>query len=344
MTELSWFTPSLLQQLHTDGQLAYQSFGKFFGPNSCWVDRTQTINMPGKVKLLDVNKIPPATNSLLTLSECLDDSVNQLTINNEDVYLMWSGGIDSTLMIAAFIAAKKNFTIICNYDSIRENFNFYKDFIRGKYNIIATEYFIQELKTKIIKGIIVQAEHADLLFPLSITSQMCKILGNNFIHQRISKTNIEKFLKIKNYTEEESDIFYNLMIETSNRSPKPISTIADFAWWYNFNFRWQNNREKFRARINPKNDYRTFYSSTKFQQWSMQINNADIDDKTLFKKELANFTSDTDYIVNKIKWASMSKHFATNSACAITTTNELLFKVDIQEYYIEKNYFNGRSI
>ena len=67
-----------------------------------------------------------------------------------------------------------------------------------------------------------------------------------------------------------------------------------------------------------------------------------VDDKTLFKNELKNYVSDQEYTIFKIKWASMSKHFATNSAQAITVDNSLIYKnFNLQEYYYQQNYFNN---
>lgn len=350
MKSIVWTTPHLRNGINTKDIELYHKTMVIPGLSvSCWhVDRTSTIVLPFKTQLKDVNKIPNLSKPAKSLEDCLNQTSDRILNANQQIYLMWSGGIDSTLMVLSFVlrSNKDNkISVVLNQDSIRENPNFYKKIIKPNFNIESTEHFVRRLTHTQVQGITLQAEHADLLtfnenpFERKIkqhTDLDLLDLPNNLENTQLLLT----FLDIDNNA---AECFHDLMMTTANSAGVNLSKIKHLFWWYNFNFRWQNNREKFRSRINPKNSYETFYSSEDFQLWSVKNLEKNLNLKNEFKQIIKTHFDDREYVDHKIKWSSMSKHFATDSAYAVTYDDELLEKQDIkiQELYQEDNFFTN---
>lgn len=347
MTEFVYVASQLLDKFDTEQYpdvALYKQFGKVFG--ATWIsDRSKTLTMPFSTGIEKVNEFYAFDDFNVSIDEALVNSATDILSRNKTVYLMWSGGIDSTLMIIAFFKTGldlKNVKVVLNIDSIKENYNFYKKYVLPNFDLVATELLIQDAKSKILDGVIVQAEHADLIFSVSITRIMNKALGPNFMHYPFDRTNTLEFLTKKGWSKLAANCAYDLVSLTATKAPIELKTMQDFAWWYSYNFRWQHNREKFRARINPLNEYITFFAHRDFQRWSVKnlLEHRHLDEKTEFRRAIRDFTLDDNYATFKIKWASQSKHLATNSAFALTLDDKLITNdFNLRDYYTENNSF-----
>lgn len=316
---------------------------------SCWhVDRTASIDLPFKTLLKDINKFPDLNKPVKSLEKCLEDTADKILESNKHIRLMWSGGIDSTLMVLAFFLKKSNdndITVVLNQDSIRENPNFYKKIIKNTFNVISTEECVRSLRYRELEGVTLQAEHADLLTfnENPFDRRIKKYTDEDILNFSNNLENTQILLSYLNMDSDDARCFYDLMTVTSKAVGINLTKLKHLFWWYNFNFRWQNNREKFRSRINPENFYETFYSSEDFQLWSIRNLENDLDLKTEFKKIIAKNFDDVEYTNHKIKWSSMSKHFATNSAFAVTYDDKLLSKnqINTADFYQSNNFFSN---
>lgn len=334
----------LLETGKEDLVLFFNSFKKIV--SMTWMtDRSNTITMPVNCCIPDEYKLHYGTTDK-SFKECLINRAIELD-EHEHVYLMWSGGIDSTLMVISFLLAdipKNNITIACNQDSIRENPRFYQEHIRSNFDIIATELLVQQLKTQSLPGMVVQAEHADLILGGKLAGIISKTSGYETLTQPYYN-NLVPLMVRAGWAEREARCFRDYISETGKSSPRPIETVNDAAWWFNFNFRWLNAKEKFLARIDSNNIYDTFYSGRDIQLWSS--NNVapiqeSIDDKTEFRKIIKEYTKDDVYADRKIKWASMSKHFATRGPILVDSNNTRYYRqsdVDVLHYYNDNNFF-----
>lgn len=350
MKKIVYYATHLLRNFdeteYKDVKLYKDFFGHIFSA-TFMIDRTRTISNPFNTEIEDEQEIKSFDNYNITLDEAMFSCVSDLISLNKKIYLMWSGGIDSTAMLVAFLKSNfdlSNVVVVLNIDSIKENYNFYKSYILSRFRLCSTEEIIQTAKNKILDGIIVQAEHADLLFSVSLSRSMKKTISDDFIQDKFSRENTVKFFTARGLGNLSANCIYDVASLSSKKSPIPIETMNDFSWWYSFNFRWQHNYQKFRARINPKNDYATFFSHSQLQRWAVknQLDNSKIlDEKTEFRRVIREYTGDTNYSDHKIKWSSHSKHFATNSALAIALDGELLTeRFNLVSYYNPNNFFN----
>ena len=243
--------------------------------------------------------LPPLIHISDRLSDIVDQraiEINQLArAQNKRIMIMWSGGIDSTLVVSSFIknldaSDLKNVTVILTLNSIAENYNFFRNQISGKINCVSwlTVDFTNEFLSK---NIVLHGDPGDCLFGPSVSmyeplmperkhlESYKQHLG--FIAQYIEERNKEAVLKFnvsgigKWYCER---ITQNL----EESAPDGINNVADWWWWHYINFKWQYSlmRPVFRRKTNGSELLPTtreniesycrtsFFNTDRFQQWS----------------------------------------------------------------------------
>jgi hypothetical protein len=303
------------------------------------VDRTGTVTFPWQTKLLDRYKHIEKSPSYDFETCCLLNATKYIE-TGKPIILMWSGGIDSTAMVVAFLKVAKdlsNITVAFNNDSVREYPSFYKNYICGKVKGLSTEELVLRITTSGIGDtILLSAEHADQLFGSPLAGGIAQTLGLEFLTKPFNQNNFRTLFTSKGVPQRYADCWFDLYNETSKHSPKPIQTMFDMAWWHGFNFRWQAIGMKIYPRINSNVDFRTFYSDTMFQQWSID-QTFTMDSigqlKTIPKDFIFEFTGDADYRDNKIKHPSSTLYYAKPAASAILEDFTKLPKIDIMDYY-----------
>jgi hypothetical protein len=303
------------------------------------VDRTGTVTFPWRTQLLDQYKHIESSPSY-DFETCCLLTAQQYTELDKPLILMWSGGIDSTAMVIAFLKVAKNLsniTITFNNDSIREYPSFYKNYICGKIKGISTEELVLKITTSSIgDAVLVSAEHADQLFGSPLAGGIAQTLGLEFLTKPFNRDNFKLLFTSKGVSERSADCWFDLYNETAKLSPKPIQTMFDMAWWHGFNFRWQAIGLKIYPRINSNIDFRTFYSATMFQQWSIdqKFTMDSISQlKIIPKNFIFGFTNDSYYRDNKIKHPSSTLYYAKPAASAILEGFVKVPKVNIMDYY-----------
>jgi hypothetical protein len=298
-------------------------------------DRTESIIAPFSQYIPDEYKIPENT-PVGTFQDVCQQRCLELIQTNKPLYLQWSGGIDSTLMLTSFITSGLDLdqiTICMNPDSIRENPNFFYKNILGKFPLVSTE---KHVSTKNY-GITIQAEHADQI----ISGMLLTKTEDGFDRLPANERNISKLCMKWRFTRQEIEAFNFMIQKSAKHSPRPIDTMADFAWWFNFNFRWLNQKEKYRSRIGYNNQFETFYSSHDIQRWSMQNVSPS---KTIFRDIIYNFTKDQNYSSQKNKWQSMGKLFFTRKPNLVEKDLTCHYDVDqrlMKRFYVKDNDFIG---
>jgi hypothetical protein len=288
------------------------------------VDRTQTVNFPFSEQLADAYLLPEFTKSVTFKDACLQYAA-ELYAEGKHIYIMWSGGIDSTAIVTAFLMLNvdlSRITIVLNQDSIREYPKFYKDHIRGRFKIVVTEELMMNISSvKPFDGIVLSGEHADQLVGANTVNSIMRSLGPDYMKETLNADSFEKLFSSKG-TQQGIACWFNIYRQTFTKAPRPIETVYDFAWWHNFNFRWQSIGMKLYTRISKDTDFRTFYSGLPFQQWSVfhQPNLNDLDTlKQEPKQFIFEYTKDQSYFDYKIKHPSTTLYYSRPSAAAVDT-------------------------
>jgi len=238
---------------------------------------------------------------------------------------MWSGGIDSTVILASILknsslADRQNITVACNRISIYENPLFYYQHIKPNFSVIDSTYLIID-QEKLTNYCLINGDPADALYAGAFSQDMLLDSPDDFSRNcRTDPDRLIKFISQKtNYTF--ADRFYQSLLININSVDVPVSTYHDFFWWIQFNLTWVS--DKFRCIQQgyiDKDSYESYinnfvnwFNSDEYQQWSMNNNHAGIkygshisDYKLVSKNYIYDFDKDPYYRTFKTKGASVS--------------------------------------
>jgi len=315
--------------------------------DSWLVDRSNKVNLPfASVALPEYSLNFPIKNIDLDTA-CFNRS-KELIASNKKIYVLWSGGIDSTLTVVALLEAdipKDQIYVVCNTDSLKENYNFFLK-ISDRVNFVSTERVMQILKYDNLDGMVLSAEHGDLSYGYDFSSEMLQILGPDYLKLPATRENIVKYFTHKKLDVESANCWYDVFMESAKNSPRPIDTTYDFSWWAGFNWRWQYALEKFRMRFYRIPDSTTFFIGQDIQNWSIHHQQPDLnnlrDFKPEYKKIIFRYTGDEDYYKNKIKHESTTLYYGSNSYAAVLENQSRIHTKDFDlfSYYQEDNFIN----
>jgi hypothetical protein len=190
-------------------------------PRGDIVDRTQTVKQPWKM-YQDRPWIKPTM--CLSLEQCFERRVADLTESKQRVNLFWSGGIDSTSMIVGFLNHCDNLSqikILCSIASIKENPFFYLLLEKNKsielIDLGGDVYIDQKFD-----GIFVSADGADDL-TASLDLSFFQDVGYKGLHEPWR----DLFFKKINSVE-----FVNFCESYFDLSGRNINTVLEARWWF----------------------------------------------------------------------------------------------------------------
>jgi hypothetical protein len=328
----------------------YGNISKILGPG--WpVDRTKRIQLPFRSVVPDEHAMPDF--SILPKLNLLDtvlDRCAELIKTNKKIYLLWSGGIDSTLVLTSFILSgisSDQLIVVCNNDSIKEYPKFYIDHIRGKFEILSSELLIQRVKLAKVNGIILSCEHGDCMHGQDFGTIALTAFGGHYLWDQPSRENILKLFKYKGMTDQSANCWYDIFMASAINSPRELNTTYDFFWWTTFNWRWQWAIEKIRLRFNHDQEIYTFFSGIGMQKWATVHEQQPIsklsDFKYDFKKLILDYTKDTEYFEQKIKHPSATLFYSVNSYTAMNHRRERMLanEFSIEDYYLADNFISS---
>ena len=307
-----------------------------FDADGWLVDRTQTVNFPFSEVLHNSFKLPANLNGNVSFDYACIQRALELSNEGKEIYIMWSGGIDSTAIVTAFLKSGVNtdrITVVLNQDSIKEYPEFYIKHIRNRFKVMVTEEFMINISSSLpFGGIVLSGEHADQLVGAPTVNSVIRTLGSDFLKEKFT---FDAFSKMFASTvPNANEIWFSVYQQTLTKSPRSIETVYDFAWWHHFNFRWQAIGLKLYTRINKATDFRTFYSGDDFQRWSTNhqpnLNNLDTL-KQEPKQFILDYTKDQLYFDTKIKHPSTTLYYSRVSAAAVDIN---LDKVSYADFHL----------
>lgn len=195
----------------------------------------------------------------------------QLIDTNKQIYLFWSGGIDSTVILSAFYEMDINSEqiIICmTHDSLYESGSLYDDVIKNKFHkYILIPPPLNKLWEKLPEdSIYVTGNHGNL-----ISGIFKKYISPYQRKQKIESYYNDKFL-----------YFYEPFIK---KFPRKIETVEQFNNSLSFNFNWNGNTYfLYHAGIkNPSQTLVNFFSDLEYQ--NMFISSNEYDNQKIYMKK-----------------------------------------------------------
>jgi hypothetical protein len=352
MDSLIFASPAVFHKTDLSGYEDIKTLNEFrqvLSPKHFLFDRSESIKMPFRFYMDEKYKFPNIDTGNLNFKEICLIIVDKIIKENKKIYIMWSGGIDSTMILVLFLMSvvdKDQLVVVCNSDSILEYYWFWKNLVKDKTNLMSTEKLMQYTRFNKLNGIVISGEPNDGLFGGFISNKLLNYFPIDYLHYPITRSNILKTTEALGLTEQSSNCFYDLMIETKKSSPRSIESIFDFYWWYGYNFMWMHNIEKLKARMHPETDQRLFFAHDLLQGWVIK-NLEPIKYKHSYKNDfqldiIYDYTKDREYFENKIKFESMSKTFQTYTALIKTKDKKIIYRnPNILEYYQADNFISA---
>lgn len=321
-------------------------------PLTWLVDRTESCNLPFKTQFLQQYRLPEIPKNFFeNLDDICQSTIEQYKKIDKQIYILWSGGIDSTLLVVSFLKSsvpKDKVVVACNFDSIKENYIFYKKHILPNFEVISSDFLIQSGNVSKINGLVLNGDPADVLYGYDLTISISKILDFDYLQLPCDRNNVTNYFCLKGFSDQSANFWYDYFTNSMTKSPRPIKTMQDFSWWEGFNYRWQPANEKFQVRISSLNSncYDRFFGNEKFQLWSIFKDPILIktpkDIKVESKKIISEYTKDESYFYNKIKLNSNSHVFGSHSYSAILDNGQRLTssQFNVFDFYDTNNFIN----
>lgn len=259
-----------------------------------------------------------------------------LNISNKTghrIMVFYSGGVDSTGLVCAFIkeigikAASEVIDICMSRSSVIENPNFFNDYIKPNFNIVNSYLFYNVVcKDEYKNSIFVTGDPAASLFGGGEKFRYAiKKYGSDIVEAKNYKDILQKIYDpfVFEYALE------NMHISSSQIGYK-INDLYDYFWWYAMNYRYICQHfsmvrlwtkfftENLHDAAYWKNHHISFYDSEDFSNWSYSSKEHLIDclkngiiNNLYYKKKIKDFifefNKDKDYYLTKNKEAHLKK-------------------------------------
>lgn len=241
------------------------------------VDRSQVIHSGPAFQIFD--HLPPASNQSPSFGELCDRTADQLVSEagrtGKQLQVMWSGGIDSTVVLLSLSAAARRaelgdqIDVLLTLDSIREYPDLFQSSIseRIPYRVVGrpvAEFLDPE-------AITVTGEHGDQLFG----SQLLE----SYVRRGVAHAKWEDILPVVLLERLRHPLqavrALGAIRPVLEAAPVPIDTLFDALWWLNFILKWQSVSLRIAVMASSRhrqiwNQIRHFFRGNDFQIWAMR--------------------------------------------------------------------------
>ncbi len=279
-------------------------------PHGDPIDRTGNIQGAYKYKI-----IRPWTpfNVATTLDQVMHDRVKEIVAKQQPVHLFWSGGMDSTAMVSAFLQHTDNLNqlqLIYTPFSLYENKDFF-DFVTARYPQLEKLDVSGEIYlTHRFPGIVVTGHGGD---------EFTASLDSSFFDQ--AKDNLLKPWQDYWLQQGASESLIEFSSEFFQLSQRPINTLFEARWWFYCCCKSQYYAPNDSAFISDGDHvnldkFLAFYDCKEFEGFMQQdpmISFDDPNDYNTYKKFLRRyihaFDNNVDYLENYSKINSIQVSF-----------------------------------
>ena len=225
------------------------------------------------------------------------------------IYVSWSGGIDSTLVLSEMlkITPKEQLVVIMDRHSVQEYPEFYKKYIDGQLRITAMDFYTDRpLEQAIQDGIVLTGHLLDPVFGSNNYSAM---------PQEKLEQKIPAFLSTLNRY---SCLLYKKLIQAC---PRPIENVKDLFWWMDYTLNYQSEELMWLLEIEEMKLDKNLFHFGSGPDWNNYAVSTPVEvkwqgyDFRKFKQPLKDhlfkFTKDEYYTLEKIKMPSW-RHYRTD--------------------------------
>lgn len=272
--------------LYTD----YLSIYRFF-PNPPGVEyfnpRNMTVDFNGPWRLEPTaTPLPTLPATPISFDEAADDFGSKICRELEQgrqVYMMWSGGIDSTAVAVSVLkhikpAEHNNFHVVLTDSSKHENPMFYHKFLSQFDQIDVVDF--DPARIDLYNSVILDGEGGDQAYGSSAANKIFSLHPEKILLPWRQNLDFLRDYWYKDSMPEFWDWLLELMNKTIDHGPISVETCFDFFWWLNFNCKLDSTLFRHTLRLSEniadqdfeyfsKTVMRRLYACDKIQQWSM---------------------------------------------------------------------------
>jgi hypothetical protein len=342
------------------GLKSFFNIFKTFAANMSFHDRSEVITTPFNVKTIPEFKLPNLTKTVEFEEICNNRAIellNRAKQTNRKLLVMYSGGIDSTLILVSLLKnatpqeLKDHVHVLMSEESIMENKKFYTDYVL-KYFKTSNSYMFNHYMCD-PKYIFTTGEGNDQLFGSQVLINNVLLFGQTPWEVPVSRDLIVKYFRNATDTDDEAEQLFDVMNKVCVNAPIAIDTMYKWFWWINFTCKWQSvflrsasfTKQHNQQHLKLFDNYEMFFSPPDFQLWSM--NNSDIlignsykQYKKVCKDIIYNFNKDEDYRDNKLKYGSLRAVLLKKpSVIAIDENQKFINTFDKQVFFNQNNSF-----
>ena len=250
----------------------------FKGMSGRLIDRNKAIDFyDGAYKFPNLTPIPKITTPL-SIEECIEDSVFRLSVEDKNIYILWSGGIDSTVALLGCwkynrsLFTDDKITVLHSPSSLNESPFMYEWIKKNNIKTIETNsvmnYIKDDLKNQCASNLYVTGENGDQIMGNFLNMGTFPHLNDeeNFLSK-----DIFSFLKpIENKKQRNAwDEFAHLIY---NSRLSEIETVYDLLSWANFTCKYEDAKYRIWLSIERRINTYSFYDTDEFQNWSLNNN------------------------------------------------------------------------
>lgn len=356
------YNPMVFKSMQGKDWDGWRALFKLIGNAVSFVDRTETIKIPVQTATPDCLRMPefdPLFST--TYEECCNLRVNELVTLQEKldvpINLMYSGGIDSSLVLASFIKqiglteSTKRITILLDQESIIENPDMWDKIIRPNFKILDSIKYGSHLNKNTI---VVAGEGNDQLLGSDIYRDLAHWRGPGILDIAWTEADIKAYFDYKGLTPAERDLWFSLYHKLITNATCPIDTIGDWFWYINFACKWGSVYHRMMFCIQDTSEitheymnayYQQFYNTDDFQKWSLinrtHKHQGDYLSYKFHARELITdvLGKDSTY-ANKVKRNSLFNITKFKYACDLINENyEFKYNINPSDYYEPNNSF-----
>lgn len=225
---------------------------------------------------------------------------------NDELNLLWSGGIDSTVALTSLLMnckANQKINVFCNINSINENSSFYSKLLKNKnVNLVNSSNMPENKPMTCITG-----ELGDQIFGSDLLFKIVNTIGIEALKEDYEKVILRIF--IGRCGEQWGSYLFKRYQPIVEEAPFKIKTSFDFVWWWNFTQKWQC--VKFRKNCLTASNINSvhFFESESYQKWSInnhseKIGNTVQSYKMPAKQFIYSYDANKVYLEQKRKYGS----------------------------------------
>jgi hypothetical protein len=281
----------------------------------------------------NTSAFPSDTNTSKTYAQIMDETA--LTYANSNNVIRWSGGIDSTAVVASFIKNNIPFTLSCDLNSRSELSDVY-DYLANTHTMITPNF-----EFTLSDHVTITGDCADQLYPMQqqqhipdkqIWAEYSAINGKDTIpdYYKQAISDAEKNISARDYfvayhsrlyqcdTTVSGNLYDNYLSPIIAKFPFDCQYGYQLTFYFRLIFKYQghlNNlktiQNKNQNKFSTTNTYKAFYDTEDFQRWAMTNYEMNYNtygyDITTWKTDAKNYIHSVfnyDSVLNMLKYRS----------------------------------------